>query len=1540
MKTHLLRFIVSAVLTLPFATVFAQPQQIDTINEVTYQFNQLSTERGLIDNRIRDIIQDRAGFIWLAIESGLVRYDGHRYQNYYHNVKIPTSLSSNEITTLLEDSKGRLWVGTSNGLNRQLGHSIDFNRYFSIPESAQTLADNYIVDIAEDKQGRLWVATRTAVNLYDERTGTFARYFFYDSNSGLNAQIDQLVAVGEELYVSSSSGLFRYLRDDGIFYRYGIKDGLPTDLYTATAMSQMDNENLLVALSNGGLFKLAADTGQFTPLTSINSRLKGILETLEISAIYIHPETRQVWLGTVRHGLYILNQDMTDLIKVVSSNADEFSRFELAEIQGIFSDESGLVWIYTRQAGIKQWSSHTLGIEHFGSLSNFTDGGQLRTYIWYFNETPDGQIWVATLRGLMKFDPKTTIYTPVMERGLSYEQQPAIYWIESEQDYLWLATSEGLIKYDYQRDQVETILLNEGLTNTIYSVFLSDKNIYVAVDEVGIIVLDRKTYAIQRTNISPDGIYSGLVDRPVGLVGDDDGSVWILTREGLVNYSPEEDRVRLELSANAEQLSGDRITALFQNGDEYWIGTGSNGINRLKVHDFDKNHYEISQFDDIPELSNLIVNGIIPYGQEQPEVWISTHSGILLLDTANNYIRRFRQSEGMQDREFNEGAYFKDSRGSLYFGGVNGFNRIEAGEFNQSDYDPVLRITDIGISCTSESEECIEADNRLKDIVECEQYGEECDVINRTLPSDLETVSIEYASLDYTLPENNIYRYRLRKSASTPWIETGYNTQLTLSGLSADTYTLEIQGTNFIGEWSSDITSVSFVVARPWYYQNYTFVILFLTIVTSLYFFREIQILRKQEKQRIRQAIRTNEENFKFALWGSGDELWDWNITHGFIRRTNPIQQIDFNNQADQDLSMNDAFAKIHPDDTQRVRNEMTDLVKGNQPFVESVFRVKSKAEGHLWVMCRARVVERDDENNAIRVLGSLKDITLMKATEDKLTLIAQAFENTKEGISVVDSNFMPIFNNSAVYDITGMDQLEALNKQYFFSPESENYSLLKQVKTYLQNFGEWEGEIWERRHDGTEFAMSLKIDKVSDATDEHDYFICVFSDITYKKRSEEELIRLANIDALTGLPNRSLFLDRLSHAIAHARRNSGMFALLFIDLDNFKNVNDTLGHSMGDKMLINIAKRLRSCVRDVDTVARLGGDEFTVILENIHNTNEVGICANKVLKRLSQSMEIDGTLLKSTPSIGIGMYPAHGQDKESLLKNADLAMYSAKEKGKNNYQFFTEDMTSLAMERISIENKLREAIELNQLTLFYQPKVYSVNGEITGFEALVRWIHPEDGMISPGAFIPVAEETGLILSLGDWILEEAIRQASEWSKIAENECQIAINISAKQFMSETFPQRVESLLRQYQVEPGLIELEITEGTLMENMNHTVESLMTLRDMGLHISLDDFGTGYSSLSYLKEFPVNVLKIDQSFVRDVTTDPSDASIVASIITLAHNLGLNVVAEGCETIDQLKFLRAYHCEQVQGYLFSRPLPSNEAEELLRAGKILVE
>ncbi|MFT5452397.1 MAG: diguanylate cyclase (GGDEF)-like protein, partial [Enterobacterales bacterium] len=477
-------------------------------------------------------------------------------------------------------------------------------------------------------------------------------------------------------------------------------------------------------------------------------------------------------------------------------------------------------------------------------------------------------------------------------------------------------------------------------------------------------------------------------------------------------------------------------------------------------------------------------------------------------------------------------------------------------------------------------------------------------------------------------------------------------------------------------------------------------------------------------------------------------------------------------------------------------------------------------------------------------------------------------------------------------------------------------------------------------RSNGDKFARELKIDKVMDDNQNVSNYICIFSDITYRKRSEEELRKLANFDSLTKLPNRSLFMDRLSHAIASAKRSSTMFALLFIDLDHFKTINDSLGHSIGDELLRKVAQRLVRCVREADTVARLGGDEFVIILENIHDADQVGACAEKIIRRMQKSIDVSGTVLKTSPSIGIGIYPADGEDIETLIKNADIAMYSAKQKGRNNYQFFTAAMTSSAVERLNIENKLIEAIDKDQLELYYQPKVYSVTGELTGFEALIRWIHPEDGMISPASFIPVAEETGLILPMGDWILEQAISQAKKWSEINASCCSIAINLSARQFQQENLSEKVGDLLEKYQLDSKYIELEITEGTLMANMDHAISTLKTLREMGICLSLDDFGTGYSSLSYLKRFPVNKLKVDQSFVRDITTDPGDASIVASIINLAHNLGLNVVAEGCETVEQLKFICSYHCEEVQGYLFSRPLPRAEAEEILKQGEILIE
>ncbi len=713
-----------------------------------------------------------------------------------------------------------------------------------------------------------------------------------------------------------------------------------------------------------------------------------------------------------------------------------------------------------------------------------------------------------------------------------------------------------------------------------------------------------------------------------------------------------------------------------------------------------------------------------------------------------------------------------------------------------------------------------------------------------------------------------------------------------------------------------------------------------LTLVAALAYFIIVRYKDKNKyTQIINRAIRKNEENFKFVLWGRGDEFWDWDTKKDRITRSNLITAID-DSSLKAEIRISNIVRLIHPEHQQQIRSALFDHLKRKSSHFEETFKIKSKGGGYLWLLARARVVERDLNGKAIRILGSVRDISNIKATEDKLSLIAKSFENTMEGISILDAEFKAVLNNNAFYKITGQNISESINKQYFFSQRSQNHEQFHQIKVALKNFGEWEGELWEENRNGEKFAIRLKIDTVLDINRLVSNFICVFSDITYRKKSDEELRQLANYDSLTRLPNRSLFMDRLEHGLAFAKRNDTYFALLFIDLDNFKTINDSLGHSTGDELLRKVANRLKRCVRETDTVARLGGDEFTIILEDIKNADEVGICADKIIRRMKKPIEIFGSLLITSPSIGIGIYPNDGKDIETLLKNVDLAMYSAKENGRNNYQFFNSAMTSSAIERINIESKLRDAIDRKQLQLYYQPKVLSEDGSLTGFEALIRWIHPEEGIISPAAFIPVAEETGLILPIGNWIIEEAIKQAKLWSEINPDCCGVAINISARQFQQECLSSHIYQLLQKYGLPAKYIELEITESTLMSNMTHTLSTLTKLRQMGISLSLDDFGTGYSSLSYLKKFPVNKLKVDQSFVRDITTDPGDASIVASIISLAHNLELTVVAEGCETTGQLDFIRAYDCEEVQGYLFSHPLSKEEAEVILRQGIIQIK
>jgi diguanylate cyclase (GGDEF)-like protein/PAS domain S-box-containing protein len=446
---------------------------------------------------------------------------------------------------------------------------------------------------------------------------------------------------------------------------------------------------------------------------------------------------------------------------------------------------------------------------------------------------------------------------------------------------------------------------------------------------------------------------------------------------------------------------------------------------------------------------------------------------------------------------------------------------------------------------------------------------------------------------------------------------------------------------------------------------------------------------------------------------------------------------------------------------------------------------------------------------------------------------------------------------------------------------------------------------------------------------------VIVFHDVSAARAMSQQMTHSAQHDVVTNLPNRMLLNDRISQSISLARRQNRPLAVLFLDLDRFKYINDSLGHAVGDQLLQSVSKRLLAGVRGSDTVSRQGGDEFAILLSEISHPEDAATSARKLLISLSAPHSIDGHDLDITGSIGISIYPGDGEDSETLIKNADTAMYHAKEGGCNNFQFFKPEMNRQAVERQSLEGSLRHAVDRGEFLLHYQPKINLFTGQITGAEALIRWQHPDRGLVSPSQFVPIAEDCGLILPIGRWVLREACKQAREWQDAGLPFQRVSVNVSATEFRAKTFLEDVGTILRETGLEARYLDLELTEGVLMQNAKSTASVLRDLKSMGVQLAVDDFGTGYSSLSYLRQFPIDVLKIDQSFVHQISDDPNDSAIVRAIIDMGKNLKQRVIAEGIETQEQLGLLQSWHCAEGQGYLFSRPVPGAQFAQLLRSG-----
>lgn len=560
------------------------------------------------------------------------------------------------------------------------------------------------------------------------------------------------------------------------------------------------------------------------------------------------------------------------------------------------------------------------------------------------------------------------------------------------------------------------------------------------------------------------------------------------------------------------------------------------------------------------------------------------------------------------------------------------------------------------------------------------------------------------------------------------------------------------------------------------------------------------------------------------------------------------------------------------------------------------------------------------------------QDVTQKRLDEEQMRLASKVFENTLEGVLVTDPKGNIVYTNQAFQDITGYSNKEVMGKNpKILSSGKHDQKFYQDMWQALIKKGEWQGEIWNRRKTGEIYPEWLTLSAIKDNGGKTVQYAAILSDLTSRKQNEERIKHLAYHDALTDLPNRYLFLDRLTLALAHAARHESTLAVLFLDLDRFKDVNDTLGHAAGDHLLQEVARRLQKCIRDEDTVARMGGDEFTLLLPEV-SVDKAKDVARRILKVFEKPFMIDDKELLITPSIGIATASDKSIDAQTILRYADLAMYKAKENGKNRYWIYQSDMSLIAQNRLTLEQRLRRALEREEFVLYYQPQVDVVSGKLLGMEALLRWKHPEAGIIPPMKFIPIAEETGLILPIGEWVLRTAIAQNVAWQKKGLSPLRIAVNLSGRQLLQEDLVEKVKAILEEEQMDGKWLELEITESVAMHDMELTARVLKEFKQMDVHIAIDDFGIGYSSLSYLKLFPIDTLKVDQSFIRDSLHNTENGTIVSTIIGLARDLNFLAIAEGVETEAQYEFLKEQSCTGIQGFLISRPLPATEMTTLL--------
>lgn len=1472
-----------------------------------FYVNLLAAEDGLAQNTIGALLLDRTGLLWIGTASGLQSYDGYRLTGYLDAVDDLPDRPTGMVSALAEDGEGRIWIGSRrDGLFRHDPASGDFQR-LPTPASAEGEPCDVLALWFEAGRG-MWLGCNNGLALLDARSATVLEHHAPPAgDAGGFGHLRLHRSADGRMWAAARTGL----------YRVGPGSGLQKlaagPLPSATCLLETAGPEMLVGAPDG-LWQVHP-SGEAEPLWQAGDGAAAV-------TALARDGYGQVWMALRGDGLLALDPE-TGRTRRLHPMAEVAGTLPDASVTTMLVDRSGLLWLGTYERGLARLDpagtpfSYVLDVGPEGAR---TASNYVRAL------APDGEaLWVASGDGALKrYRPDANRFEPVRDPLVvpAATQPPQVHVLaQAPEGPLWLGTDAGLARYEPAADRLtwfgkagsggDHALAGASVTALLP---LAGNGLWLGTARHGLVHFDpgRGAWQVYR-DVNDDG--PPREPRIWALARAPDGAIWIGASDGLGHFDPASGARRTfgDDRADPHSLPVRQVRALHVDASgTLWVGTQA-GLARLDA--MDDNGARFTRWTGREGLSGSTIYAIT--SDESGTIWLSSNRGIGRFEPAADTFHGFTMADGLQGMEFNSGAMANLADGSLAFGGVNGLNLITPHTLSPSRFPAPLVLTAVHAGT-----------RQVKLPLPAE--GLQIDA------SDGGVVGFEFAALDYTAPERNRFAVRLT-GFDRDWIDAGTRRDATYTNLDPGHYVFEVRASNHDGWWSGQMLSVPLRVVPPWWASlpaRIGYALATLAVLTAIGLVLQ---RRRAAERRYHARLREREDRLRLALWGSGDDFWDWNIRTGEVILTGPAGSPGDPSPPPETRSIGWLTEHMHPEDRPGFLRQLDAYLAEARGKLELVVRLRLEEAqtAWQWILLRGRLVERDGDGQPLRMCGTGRDITLERQAERDRRIAAAVLHSMGEAVAVFDLDFRFLTVNPAFERMTGWQEGEVAGKPMSLlhcgpQPDAQHARMLHA----LAGQSSWQGELWQRRKDGSEFLSELRISEVRDAGNRRSHYVAVTTDITERKRAERELRYLANYDALTGLPNRIQLGERIGRAIVRARRGGRKVAVLFLDLDRFKHVNDSMGHATGDRMLRAAGERLRGIVRGNDAVFRLGGDEFTVLLEGLSEVGEAEAAAEQVITGFEQPLELDnGQEVLISPSIGVSIYPDHGQIPTDLLKFADTAMYQAKEAGRKTWKTYTEAMDAAARLRATTIAALRKALERNELSLVYQPRMSLGESRIVGVEALLRWHSQELGNVSPAIFIPVAEETGLIHEIGQWVLCEACGQLAAWRREGLADLTMGINISVAQLLRGSLVQSLWEVLSVHDLPPHLLELELTESMVMGNVEQSIAMLQRLKKLGVSLAIDDFGTGYSSLSYLRRLPIDTLKIDKEFVGDITTDPDDEAITATIITMGHSLGLNVVAEGVETVEQAEYLREKDCDEIQGHWLSWPLPAGECLAFLR-------